>query len=74
SPLAEITNKIGSTNPMWQPVKIDGEPQMNFLMRPIDGGVASRLQVNGDAIQFLTAIVREVFTLRTIEEWLPDQE
>ena len=74
SPLAEITNKIGSTNPMWQPVKIDGEPLINFLMRPIESGVASRLQVNGDAIQFLTAIVREVFTLRPIDEWLPDQE
>ena len=74
SPLAEITNEIGSTNPMWQAVKIDGEPQINLLLRPIDGGVATRLQVNGDAVQFLAAIVREVFTLRVAEEWLPDQE
>jgi hypothetical protein len=74
SSLAKIANVIGSINPMWPPVKIDGEPQINFLMRPIDGGIASRLQVNGDAVQFLVAVVREVFTLRVAEEWLPDQE
>jgi hypothetical protein len=74
SPLAEIANVIGSINPMLPPVKMDGEPQINVLMRPIDGGVATRLQVNGDAVQFLATVIREVFTLRIAEEWLPDQE
>jgi hypothetical protein len=42
-------------------------------MRPIEGGVASRLRANGDAIQFLAAVIGEVFILRG-DEWLPDQE
>ena len=73
SPLSKIANEIGSSNPIWPPVKIDGEPLIDFLMRPIDGGVASRLRVNGDAIQFLAAVIGEVFILRG-DEWLPDQE
>jgi hypothetical protein len=73
SPLSKIANEIGSGNPMWPPVKIDGEPLINFLMRPIEGGVASRLRANGDAIQFLAAVIGEVFILRG-DEWLPDQE
>ena len=50
------------------------EPRLRLLLRPLPGGAATKIAVNGDFVAAATKIVlKEVFTLRSVGR-IPDQD
>jgi len=50
------------------------EPRLRLLLRPLPGGAATKIAVNGDFVATVTKIVlKEVFSLRPVAE-IPDQD